>query len=171
VTQLLGLLDNFASVLLSGGVGVGKTAIALSLLHHDQIEDRFGENRHFMRCDGLTNSLPSFLERLSDLIGLPPIGTMEQLRPHLPHLHPLLLVLDGVECILDPLAAESDEITSTIEEIARHQTVCILATSRMAITIPVSKPPKCQLSLEMKRKMYSTACAPSTDLLLSMISL
>ena len=31
---------------------------------------KFGRNRHFMRCDGLTNSLERFLELLSEAIGI-----------------------------------------------------------------------------------------------------
>lgn len=137
VTRSLDHFDRSVSLVLSGAVGIGKTAIALSLLHHDRVKANFGGSRHFMRCDGLANRLKSFLEHLSGAIGLPPIGTMELLRPHLlARLSPLILVLDGVECILDPLAVDSEEIATAIEEISRYQKVCLLVTSRMAIDIP-----------------------------------
>ena len=137
MTQSLDHFDRVASLVLSGAVGVGKTAIALALLHHDRVEAMFGASRHFMCCDDLPNSLPSFLERLSDAIGLPPLGTMALLRPRLlSRLRPLMLVLDGVECVLDPLAVDSKDIATAIEEISQCRNVCLLATSRMVIDIP-----------------------------------
>jgi len=137
VTQSLDHFDRAASLVLSGAVGVGKTVIALALLHHDRVEATFGSGRHFMRCDDLANSLTSFLERLSDAIGLPPLGTMELLRPRLlSRLDPLMLVLDGVECLLDSLAVDSKEIATAIEEISQCRNVCLLVTSRMVIDIP-----------------------------------
>ena len=138
IARSLSYLGDLVSVILPGGVGVGKTAIALTLLHHDHVKTRFSVNRYFMRCDDLANSLRVFLERLTNAIGLPPIGSMELLRPHLTRLrplHPLMLVLDGVECILDPLAGESKQIAATIEEVSRYSGLCLLATSRMAVNI------------------------------------
>ena len=44
--------------------------------------------------------------------------------------------MDAVDCILDPLAAESEKISTTIQEINRYENVCILTTSRMAVNIP-----------------------------------
>ena len=135
MAQLLDHVDQLMSVVLSGAVGVGKTTVALTLLHHDCVQAKFGHSRHFMRCDDLVNSLGPFLERLSDSTGLSPTRSMEELRPHLMHLPPLMLVLDGVECILDPLAKDSKEICTAIEEISQYEGVCLLATSRMEVNI------------------------------------
>jgi len=132
---LLGCLDSLTSIILPGAVGTGKTAIALALLHHDHAKTKFSHSRHFMRCDDLANGLEPFLERLSDTIGLPPTKNMGELRLHLSHHPPLMLVLDGVECILDPLGKESEEICSAIEEISQHNDFCLLVTSRMAVDI------------------------------------
>ena len=123
------------STVLSGAVGIGKTTIALATLHHDRTQAKFGPSRHFMRCDDLINSLESFLERLSSSIKLSPTRTMDELRPHLMSLPPLMLALDGVERILDPLAKESREICTAIEEISQYEGVCLLATSRMRVDI------------------------------------
>lgn len=135
MTRLSDYLDHLTSVILSGAVGTGKTTIALAILHHARIGARFGRSRRFMRCDDLVNSSEYFLEHLSNAIGVRPTRSMEQLRPYLARLSPLMLVLDGVDCILDPLAVESKEAASIIEEISLHQNVCILATSRMAVNI------------------------------------
>lgn len=161
MTQSLDHFDRVMSLILSGAVGVGKTTIALTLLHHDRIKARFGNNRHFIRCSDLANSLESFLEHLSSAIGLPPIGTMELLRPRLlARPSPLVLVLDGVEGILDPLAVDSKEITAAIEEVAQCRNVCILATSRMAIDISgfqtIEVP---TISAHGARDMFYTLCS------------
>ena len=136
VTRLLDHLDDLASIVLSGAVGIGKTTVALTILHHDRVKAKFGNSRYFMRCDDLENSSESFLERLSNAIGFLPTKSMQQLRPRLVREPPLLLVLDGVDGVLDPLAVESEDIAKTIEEISQHRNVCLLATSRMDVDIP-----------------------------------
>ena len=67
-TRLLDHLDDLASIVLSGAVGIGKTMITLTILRHDRVKTKFGDSRYFMRCNNLA-SLESFLERLSDAIG------------------------------------------------------------------------------------------------------
>jgi hypothetical protein len=69
VDEILFLTDQVASTALYGSIGVGKSFVALTVLHHDRTKATFGRNRHFMRCDDITNSLEGFLERLSDAIG------------------------------------------------------------------------------------------------------
>ena len=134
--DLLGFAERFASVTLFGAGGMGKTTIALSLLHHDRIATKFGKHRHFMRCDDLPNSIDSFSGRLSDMIDTHHPMNVAQLLAHLA-LSPLcILVLDGVDSILDPLAPGAAEIATTIEEFGRCQSVFLVATSRMDLRIP-----------------------------------
>ena len=133
--DLLDLAERSASLTLLGSGGVGKTAVALTLLHHDRIAEKFGERRHFIHCDRLQKSLDSFLGCLSDATGAPPPRDMTQLRSHFKAFPPSILVLDGVDCILDPLAPEAAEITAAIEELARYPGLCLLATSRMDVRI------------------------------------
>ena len=129
--DILDLTDQVASTALFGSIGVGKSSVALSLLHHNRTEVKFGRNRHFMRCGDLTNSLDVFLERLSDAIGINRTTEIEQLRSHLGSSPPLILLLDDVDSILDPLAPEAEDIFATIEEFGCYQHVCLLTTSRM----------------------------------------
>ena len=129
--DVLDLTDQVASTALFGSIGVGKSSVGLSLLHHNRTKAKFGRSRHFMRCDNLTNSLQGFLERLSDAIGINRTTDIEQLRSHLESSPPLILLLDGVDSILDPLAPEAEDIFATIEEFGCYQNVCLLTTSRM----------------------------------------
>ena len=131
VNEILDLADQIASTALYGQIGVGKSFVALTALHHDRTKATFGRNRHFMHCDDLTNSLEDFLERLSDAIGTDQITDIGQLRSHLKSSPPRLLVLDGVDPVLDPPAPEAEEISEIIEELGSIQHVCLITTSRM----------------------------------------
>jgi len=131
VNEIMDLTDQLASVALFGSIGVGKSSVALTLLHHNRTEAKFGTNRHFMHCDNLTNSLEGFLERLSDVIRANRTTDVAQLRSHLESSPPLILLLDGVDLILDPLAPDAEQISATIEEFGSYEHVCLVTTSRM----------------------------------------
>jgi len=131
VNDVLDLTDQVASTALFGSIGTGKSSVALTLLHHNRTKVKFGSNRHFMRCGDLKNSLEGFLERLSDAIGINHTTSIGQLRSHLESSPPLILLLDGVDSILDPLAPEAEDIFATIEEFGCYQHICLLTTSRM----------------------------------------
>ena len=111
---------------------MGKTAIAVTLLRHGRIAEKFGKHRYFIHCDRVKN-LDGFLERLSDAIGAR-FKDMEQLRSYLEG-SPCILVLDGVDSILGPRAPGAAEIAKAIGELGGRPKVCILATSRMVIKI------------------------------------
>lgn len=136
VNKILDLTDRAASTALFGSIGVGKSSVVLTLLHHNRTEARFGRNRHFMRCDNLRNSLEDFLNHLSDAIGISRTTDLGKLRSHFESSSPLILLLDGVDHILDPLAPEAAEIYATIEEFGCYQHICLLTTSRMYPEIP-----------------------------------
>ena len=136
LNQVLDLTDQVASTAMFGSIGVGKSIAALTLLHDNRTKTKFGRNRHPMRCDNLSNSLEGFLKCLSDAIGTNRTTDIGKLQSHLEASPPLILLLDGVDAILDPLAPEAGEILATIEEIGCYQHVCLLTTSRMNPEIP-----------------------------------
>ena len=135
IEDLLGYVERSESVTLVGAGGIGKTAIALTLLHHSRILARFGHHCYFMRCHDLESSLDKFLGRLSDTIGARDLRDMAQLQSHLSTPPRRILVVDGVECILDPLASGAAEITSATEELSRCRNLCLLLTSKMDVRI------------------------------------
>ncbi|KAF9791269.1 kinase-like domain-containing protein [Thelephora terrestris] len=67
--EILDLTDQVASVALFGPIGIGKSFVARTVLDHDRTKAMFGENRHFVRCDDLGDSLEDFIQRLSDTVG------------------------------------------------------------------------------------------------------
>ncbi|KAF9789166.1 hypothetical protein BJ322DRAFT_524899 [Thelephora terrestris] len=158
--DLLDLAARPAPATLYAAGGMGKTAIALTLLHHEEIAIRFGKYRYFIRCDALENSVDDLLGRLSEAGGFPRPKDVAQLVSHFEASPTCILVLDGIDSIIDPLVPGATEITTTIEELGRCPKVCLVATSRIDVKIPgfwrmrVSR-----LSKEAARATFHSHCS------------
>ena len=130
------LAEKFIPIALIDAGGIGKTSIALAVLHRDRIKQRFGHHRRFVPCDQLSASSAHLLRRISNVIGA--TEDLTSLRTFLSSKE-ILIILDNAESILDPQGSGAQKIYTVVEELCRFNNISICITSRISTTPPGCK--------------------------------
>jgi Cdc6-like AAA superfamily ATPase len=120
-----------ARIPILGPGGIGKTATALVILHHEQVEKQFNQHRYFVSCEGAVT--PSILlSQIMQVFGLQPKESddaFKVLHAKLTSLGPLLLVLDNFETPWMESGAQT-KVGDILHRIASIMEVSIILTMR-----------------------------------------
>lgn len=80
IEKVVTLAGRLHPIALIGVGGIGKTSVALAVLHHNRVKEWFGDNRRFIRCDQFPASHTNFLAQIPKVIGAG-VETPEDLAP------------------------------------------------------------------------------------------
>ncbi|KAJ7032097.1 P-loop containing nucleoside triphosphate hydrolase protein, partial [Mycena alexandri] len=142
-----------------GAGGMGKTSLARTALHHEQIINKYQGNRFFVACDTASSKA-----ELAGLIGAhlgmkPGKDLTRALLWHFTQAPPSLLILDNLETVWEPVEfrKEIEELLSLLTEIASLALVITMRGAERPAKVQWTRPfllPLQPLAQDAARKMF-----------------
>ncbi|KAF8578100.1 FabD/lysophospholipase-like protein, partial [Ramaria rubella] len=119
VEMLMG--DKGVHLAILGPGGIGKTSIALAILHDQRVTNKFQEDSRFVSCEGITSDV-SLVDTLCTVFGLHHLSAANRHGDLVAYLKqnyttkPLLLILDNFETVWD---VESEDGQDKVEHLLK----------------------------------------------------
>ncbi|KAJ7711923.1 hypothetical protein B0H16DRAFT_590141 [Mycena metata] len=132
--QVLCAAQGFVGLAIMGPGGVGKTSVALRVLHNDILASQFDGGRFFMSCEPLSDAadLPATMATHLGL-DLPPLSDpLTAVVYHLRTRGRTLLVIDNLETIWDSEAVSRATLEDQLRQLEQLSNIGLIITSRGA---------------------------------------
>ncbi|KAG8943941.1 hypothetical protein FRC03_002272, partial [Tulasnella sp. 419] len=129
---LLLLANDTARLAILGPGGMGKTSVALKIIHAPRVKEKYGSNRYWVPCEQATSVL-LFIELIAKSLDLPPsssgdrFGEIVALLENSGQLH--IFLLDNFETPWD-LEGQQSDIADVLTRLASIPSVSLIITMR-----------------------------------------
>jgi hypothetical protein len=113
------LIQDMARVAIMGPGGMGKTALALAALHHEDVEQRY-PHQHFISCESATGAV-GLISTVGLYLGLEQSSQLSRaIVEYFQDLGPAILVLDNMETPWEPLSTRTkvEEFLSLLADVS-----------------------------------------------------
>ncbi|KZV76207.1 hypothetical protein PENSPDRAFT_570179, partial [Peniophora sp. CONT] len=154
-----------ARVAILGPGGIGKTSIALTVLHHPDIQTIYTHRRFFVSCETVTTADGVVLELLTTfgLIHDPQQGILPQqvLLNHLQSLPGGILCLDNLETLWDVETRATEHLLTTLASFSQLTLLVTTRGSRRPMHVAWTRPflaPIMPLSLDAALQTWDAIC-------------